>query len=133
MLSQLSHSAKHLEKIKKNKNRLGGSGFEFLLQSMDRDKENQMPNAHPINYGQLSQSVNVESQVTVPFSLLQKHEGRQHQPPFIDNVKILDCSDLSISQVSEHTQKPKKKHLKVCPKQFFQSKEVEIEKQDTMV
>jgi hypothetical protein len=102
MLGQVSNSSGRLEKFKKYRKQQGGSGFEFLLQSLDRDKENTMPNTHNIiNYGQLSQSVNIDSQVTVPFSHVPKRETKAKQSGmFIENVKVLDCSDLSISEGS---------------------------------
>lgn len=103
----MSHSSKRLEKIKKYKNKLGGSGFDFLLQSMDRDKENHVPNAQPIQYGHLTQSVNIDSQATVPSShnnpMLRSTNLMLHSTKpniYIDNVKILDCSDQSISDVN---------------------------------
>ncbi len=35
---------------------------------MDRDKENHVPNALPIHYGHLTQSVSIDSQPTIPAS-----------------------------------------------------------------
>jgi hypothetical protein len=98
MPSQPSHSSKPIDRLKQNKKQPGDSGFEFLLQSLDRDKENQAPNAHPIAHSSLSQSLHIDSQLTVPCSRFSRHP----QPPlFLDNVKVLDCSDLSISEASE--------------------------------
>lgn len=79
-----------------------GSGFDFLLQSMDRDKENHVPNALPIQYGQLTRSVNIDTQPTVPTS----HNNpmlmsTKPQNVYIENVKVLDCSDGSISEMSD--------------------------------
>lgn len=110
----MSNSSKRLEKFKKYGKQSGGSGFEFLMQSLDRDKENHMPNAYnTINYGQLSQSVNIDSQVTVPFSHIPKQETKNKKGGmFIENVKILDCSDLSISEVSEQPLQGKKQTKK---------------------
>lgn len=95
----MSQSSKRLEKIKKCKGKLRGSGFDFLLSSMDRDKENHIPNAYPIHYGHLTQSVNIDSQITVPAShthpMLRSTNMMLHSTKpniYVDNVKILDCS-----------------------------------------
>lgn len=42
---------------------------------MDRDKENCNTNALSIHYGQLSQSVNIDTQSTVPNKPLKKEKG----------------------------------------------------------
>jgi hypothetical protein len=101
MLSQISHSSKRLGKLKKYKTKLDGSGFDFLLQSMDRDKENHVPNALPIQYGQLTRSVNIDSQPTVPaFHNNPMLLSTKPQNIYIENVKVIDCSDDNISEVS---------------------------------
>ncbi len=38
MLSEISQSSKRMGKLKKYKNKTKDSGFDFLLQSLDRDK-----------------------------------------------------------------------------------------------
>ena len=99
----MSHSSKRLSKLKKYKTKLSATGFDFLLQSMDRDKENHVPNALPIQYGQLTQSVNIDSQPTVPASYNNNPMLRSTRPQniYIENVKVLDCSDGSISERSD--------------------------------
>ena len=45
----------------------------------------------------------------MPFSYAGKKDQDKNSNMFIENVKILDCSDLSISEVSDRPKKPNKK------------------------
>ena len=115
MLTQLSQSSKRFGKLKKYKSKLKQSGFQFLLQSLDRGKENYVPNAQLEN--QLVHSVQIDPLLTAPVhsSILNTSNILQNSKKgnfFLQNVKILDRSDASISETCGQKNSKKSKKYK---------------------
>jgi hypothetical protein len=66
MLSEISQSSKRMGKLKKYKNKVKESGFDFLLQSLDRDKENHAPNHLTAHRPALAHSIQIDPLLTAP-------------------------------------------------------------------
>lgn len=97
MLSEILHSSKRMGKLKKGKGKLKDSGFDFLLQSLERDKENQAPNQLTA-YQNLTHSIQIDPLLTAPVHSFTLQCPQSAKPPFyLDNVKLLDRSDISLS------------------------------------
>lgn len=112
MLTQVSQSSKRLGKLKKYKSKIKGSGFDFLLQSLERDKENHGPNTLTANANQLTHSLHIDPLMTAPVQAFTLSNNNPNNPPrfFLDNVKHLDNSDVSISDPNQSN--PSKKSCK---------------------
>ena len=100
MLSEISQSSKRLEKLKKYKSKVKESGFDFLLQSLERDKDNHAPNHLTANRQGMANSVQIDPLLTAAvhsFTLNNcQKEGRGAL--YIENVKLLDRSDVTLSE-----------------------------------
>jgi hypothetical protein len=104
MLSEISQGSKRMGKLKKYKSKVKESGFEFLLQSLERDKENQAPNHLATHHANLTHSVQVDPLLTAPV-----HSFTLHPPTFyLDNVKLLDRSDITDNNRSIPSRKSRK-------------------------
>ena len=71
-----------------------------MLQSLDRDKENHVPNTHTTLTAQMINSVEMEPINTVPIESFTFNKqfmkcGNNKGKFFLDNVKMLDNSDAS--------------------------------------
>lgn len=109
MLSEISQSSKRLGKLKKYKNKAKESGFDFLLQSLDRDKENHAPNHLTAHRHALAHSIHIDPLLTAPvhsFTLSQCPPSGK-EPFYLENVKLLDRSDITVSE-NNHSQPSRK-------------------------
>ena len=100
MLTQMTQSSKRLTKLKKYKNKpKPQEGFDFLLQSLDRDKENQVPNGRmTLPVWNMVRSVNIEAVATAPNYPKNKPKGNSNLSGgqrMFDNVKVLEHSEVS--------------------------------------